>query len=191
MSDYFLPWYQIHPVLKGKTAKDAPISQSTLWFFTEFKIVWIWKWDLQIGTDQLKLPILQRTFWFIWWDKFEVQPTIEVMKTTMNKYQTSIQKETQKTAGSMIDSGGNLFSFLLDSVKFKYPNLSSAEQNVKVMELLKEQFLASQLYEPPTEGHVYPAGESQDPYEDDDMSIVSTRSNEGVAEDFFDALIQI
>ena len=59
------------------------------------------------------------------------------------------------------------------------------------MELLKEQFLASQLYEPPTEGHVYPAGESQDPYEDDDISIVSSRSNEGVAEDFFDALIHI
>ena len=109
----------------------------------------------------------------------------------MAKYHASVQMENQKTAGSITDSGGNLFSFLLDSVKFKHPNLCSAEHNVKVMELLKEQFLASQLYEPPVEGHVYPAGESQDPYEDDDMSIVSSRSNEGVAEDFFDVLIQI
>ena len=90
-----------------------------------------------------------------------------------------------------MDSGGNLFSFLLDSVRFKYPNLSPQEQNVKVMELLKEQFMASQLYEPSTEGYVYPTGESQDPYEDDDVSITSAKSTEGMAKDFFDALIQI
>ena len=51
--------------------------------------------------------------------------------------------------------------------------------------------MSSQLYEPPPEGHVYPAGDSQDPYEDDDVSITSVRSEEGMLEDFFDALIKL
>ena len=125
INDYFLIWYHAHPILKGKTAKDPPIGRNTLWFFTEFRIVWIWKWDFQIRTNQLKLPILQRTFWFKWWDKFEMQPTLEAIKTTMAEYHANMQMENQKTAGSIIDSGGNLFSFLLDSVKFKYPNCNA------------------------------------------------------------------
>ena len=108
----------------------------------------------------------------------------------MAKYEANLKAESQKLAGSIMESN-NLFSLLLDSVKTKYPHLNTQEQNVKVMKLLKEQFMASQLYEPPTEGHVYPAGESQDPYEDDDVSITSSRSIEGMAEDFYDALIQI
>ena len=107
----------------------------------------------------------------------------------MSKYEAKLREENQKTAGSIMDSGGNLFSFLLDSIKFKYPQLSLQEQQVKVMELLKEQFMSSQLYEPPPEGHVYPAGESQDPYKDDDVSITSVRSEEGMME-FFRCLYQ-
>ena len=59
------------------------------------------------------------------------------------------------------------------------------------MELLNEQFMASQLYEQPSEE--YPVGESHDHYKDDDetMSLSPNKSDDAVAEDFFDVLIQI
>jgi hypothetical protein len=67
-----------------------------------------------------------------------------------------------------------------------------AEHKVKVMEAIKEQFLASQLHEP-SEDQVL-AGEAQDPYEDfeddDLMSIASGKSSkETSVEDYLDAII--
>ena len=55
ISDFFLPWYQFHPKLKGKIVVNPPIGRNALWFFAEFRLIWIWKWDFQIGFDQLKI----------------------------------------------------------------------------------------------------------------------------------------
>ena len=83
-------------------------------------------------------------------------------------------------------ASNNLFTILLDSVIDKYSQLSMADQQVKVMELLKEQLMASQINDSHSEGTLYLAGESQYPYEDDDnMSIVSSnKSTEASIEGF-------
>ena len=62
------------------------------------------------------------------------------------------------------------------------------------MELLKEQFMASQIYNShDLKGTICIAGESHDPYGDNDnMSIASLdKSADASMDDFFDALIHI
>jgi hypothetical protein len=188
----FTTWYTFHPKLKGKTTENPPIGRNTLWFFTEFRLVWIWKWDLQIHTDQLKIPIIQRTFWCKWWDGFDEKKAVENIRNTTAKYVTAAEAERNSSTNELIQSS-NLFSLLLDSVRDKYPHLSMSEQKVKVMESIKEQFLASQLHEPNKEEVL--AGEAQDPFEDFDdedmMSIASGKSSRGPSvEDYLDAIIE-
>jgi hypothetical protein len=187
----FTTWYTFHPKLKGKTTENPPIGRNTLWFFAEFRLVWIWKWDLQIHTDQLKIPVIQRTFWCKWWDGFDEKKALENIRTTTANYVATSEAERTTSTNALMQSS-NLFSLLLDSVKDKYPHLSMSDHKVKVMEAIKEQFLASQLYEP-SEDQVL-AGEAQDPYEDfedeDMMSIASGKSSkEASVEDYLDVII--
>jgi hypothetical protein len=189
--DLFHTWYTYHPKLKGKTVENPPIGRNTLWFFAEFRLTWVWKWDLQIHVDQLKIPIIQRTFWCRWWDKFDIKPTAEKIKKTAMEF-VRVAEEEKKLSTNKLMQSSNLFSLLLDSIKDQYPHLPKGDQKVKVMELIKEQFMASQLNEPKEEDVL--AGEAQDPYEDyedeDVMSIVSKSSSvEASMADFLDAMI--
>ena len=62
INDYFLIWYHTHPILKGKIAKNPPIGRNTLWFFAEFRIVWIWKWDFSTRLRSVKNPYFTKNF---------------------------------------------------------------------------------------------------------------------------------
>ena len=116
----------------------------------------------------------------------------ELIHDTTMKY-VKASEEEKKTSTNKLMQSSNLFSLLLDLIKYQHPHLSKAEQKVKVMELIKEQFMALQLNEPKEEDIL--AGEAQDPYEDyededDDMSIVSNKSSKSASiADYLDAMI--
>ena len=121
---------------------------------------------------------------------------MELISSTVKHYEASYIEETQKIVGSLMASN-NLFNLLLDLVRDKYPHLSFAGQQIKVMELFKEQFMASQINDSQvlggSNGVLCIDGESQDPYEDEDEMSTSSIDNmaEPVMEDFFNAFIQV
>ncbi|KAF6152607.1 hypothetical protein GIB67_013054 [Kingdonia uniflora] len=129
--DPFTLWYEFHPKLKGKTATNPPIDINILWYFTEFQITWIWKWDLKTCFDDMKLPILQRTFFYIWWDGFKIERVVALVNKATEEYILSSKTKNQKVVGTLVSST-NVFRLLMDSIKDQYPNLTSEERQVKV-----------------------------------------------------------
>ncbi|KAF6144212.1 hypothetical protein GIB67_004885 [Kingdonia uniflora] len=130
LQDPFTLWYEFHPKLTGKTVTNPPIGRNTLWYFTEFQITWIWKWDLETCFDDLKLPILQRTFYYRWWDGFKTECVVALVNIATEEYILSSKTKNQKAVGTLVSST-NVFQLLMDSIKDRYPHLTLKERQVK------------------------------------------------------------
>src|SRR5206468_1979865 len=142
-----------------------------LCYMAEFKIPWIWRWDLEFHFDDLLIPCISRTFHYKWWDGFPITDTHKLICQTVIEYENAY-KATQKSVS--ISPSDNIFQFLLDDIQKKYPNLSSIDQQIKAMEIIKNQFLAHHqkqdietkiLDDSSSQENQYAvlAGESQDP----------------------------
>lgn len=151
---------------------NLSIGRNTLWFFTEFQITWIWKWDIIFSYDSLKIPVLQRTFHYKWWEKFEIDSTIKQAINVVAEYVKVFEEAKSQPAQPDIQ---NVFTYMMDITQKKFPTLTPLECQLKVFVLLKDQFEASQPYQPeqipssssstPGSSFAILAGESQEPEE--------------------------
>lgn len=193
----FLPWQQFHPQLRGQD--HIPVGKSTLLFFTEFGIPWIWRWDFQCTYNSDHLPLLQRIFQYRWWTGMTQEPMailLQQIKQKTKGYHDAIPKLalTQFPEASAIF---NPFELIKDMIRKQQPLITETDLMVKCMDFMKEKFVNSFGSTPSTipddismvsvssqEGNQYSclAGEAQDP--NDDL----IQDEDPTTEDFWDSL---
>lgn len=96
LQQQFTTWQLFQPVIKEKSNVSQPIGWSSLWFFTEFHITWVWKWSFCLHYDVMKIPTLQRTFFYKWWDKFDTEATVEKAHASIEGYYAIVKEERKK-----------------------------------------------------------------------------------------------
>lgn len=138
----FPVWYKYHPKLKGITAVNPPEGQDLLWFCTEFRINWIWQWGYEIAEDHLRIPEVQRNFFVKWWSRFETDKCLSFIKETVEQYQADYMSQVSSSNPSQ--GPVNFIQQIKMMIHNQNPNLSEHEQDIKLMEIIKDQYLATQ-----------------------------------------------
>lgn len=190
LKNLYLSWYKIHPKFKGRKTSEIPKGKDTLWYFSEFQITWIWRWDLEVQVDDMDIQVLRRTFYYKWWDGFETFKAVERMTAAISHY---TKQEDQKSTAPVF-STDNWFQTLCDQTKQQFPECSMEECRIKVLEQLRQQFLSSQAT---TSSQLQLpaaclAGESQNP--DEDMQSIGgsdSTMQDFTSEDLLDEIIDI
>jgi hypothetical protein len=170
------PFTQYYSQIKGKSADDPP-GRLFLETMTIFGIPWIWRWDIQIGKNQIQLPILQRTFHYRWWTGADINQTLDQIKDKVSELKVQIQAQEKLSIK-------NPFLEISEQLREKFPQATKDELVVKTMSFMKEQFLqtvhtevaddesmasanSKESKEDTNNPFTCLAGESQDPYEDE------------------------
>jgi hypothetical protein len=167
------PFTQLYSQLRGEYV-NKPEGRLFLETMTIFGIPWIWKWDVTIGSNQLQLPTLQRTFHCRWWKGADTNETLERIKAKVAELKVHVQQQEKLSIK-------NPFLEISAQLKTKFPNASDDELIVKTMSFMKEQFLQTISTEVADDESMASAsskddtnnpftclaGEAQDPYEDE------------------------
>ncbi|CAL5204552.1 unnamed protein product [Lathyrus oleraceus] len=186
--DLYNPWCDNSPLIANILSDHLITGQCPFWFFTKFQIPWIWRWSITISQDKFNIPILERIFFYKWWNKMsseEVQKIGNLIRTAITEDQSNKVKEQSSQQMSM----GNLKNFF----QRKYPNESEDEIMVRTLDHMKNQFFST-----------FPAKASRD--ENSSMKTSSSmgsidshnfdclageaQAEDPTAEDFWDAMIQ-
>lgn len=159
---------QYHPQLRES---NVPEGRTFLDAITIFGIPWIWRWDIQIGTNDLGLPILQRIYQYRWWKGAKMEKTIVTIKSKNQE----LRQQQQENFSIKIP-----FLEIPAQIRAKNPSLSDNEIVIKTMDFMKDQFLQSvhkvaddesmtsaKSNEEDNNPFACLAGESQNPYEDE------------------------
>ncbi|CAK8566566.1 unnamed protein product [Lathyrus sativus] len=182
------PWYDNSPLIVKNLSDNLITGQCPLLFFIKFQIPWIWRWTITISRNKFNIPILERNFFYKWWNKMsseDVQNKIKLIEEAIAEDQNKKVKEQSSQQMSM-ENLKNLF-------KKKYPNESEDEIMVRILDHMKNQFFST-----------FPSKASKD--EDSSMKTSSSmgsmdshnfeglagegQADEATAEDFWDAMIQ-
>ncbi|CAK8578897.1 unnamed protein product [Lathyrus sativus] len=182
------PWCDNSPLIVNILSDNLITGQCPLFFFIKFQIPWIWRWTITISRNKFNIPILERNFFYKWWNKMsaeDVQNKIKLIKEAIAEDLNKKVKEQSSQEMSM----ENLKNFF----KRKYPNESEDEIMVRILDHMKNQFFST-----------FPSRASKD----DDSSMKTSSSmgsmdshnfegvagegqaDEATAEDFWDAMIQ-
>ncbi|XP_059643537.1 uncharacterized protein LOC132285374 [Cornus florida] len=133
----YLPWQQFHPQLRGND--NIPIGKSTILFFTEFGIPWIWKWDFQCGYTTDKLPVLQRIFYYRWWSGMTqdpIQALLHLIRKKTMEYMDNVPKLTIPEPEIF-----NPFELVKDMIRKQQPLITEANLMVKCMDFMKNKLV--------------------------------------------------
>ncbi|CAK8569255.1 unnamed protein product [Lathyrus sativus] len=182
------PWCDNSPLIVKKLSDNLITRQCPLLFFTKFQIPWIWRWSITISKNKFNIPILERNFFYKWWNKMsseDVHNKIKLIEEAISEDQSSKVKEQSSQQMSM----ENLKNFF----KRKYPNESEDEIMVRTLDHMKNQLFST-----------FPSKASKD--EDSSMKTSSSmgsmdshnfeglagegQEDEATAENFWDAMIQ-
>ncbi|CAK8561796.1 unnamed protein product [Lathyrus sativus] len=63
------PWCDNSPLIVKNLSDNLITGQCPLLFFTKFQIPWIWRWPITISKNKFNIPILERNFFYKWWNK--------------------------------------------------------------------------------------------------------------------------
>ena len=152
---------------------------------------------MESTNSNLKVPIIQGTFWYKWWNNYETEKCISNVKSAINTYWKVFEQEKQWNAGVLVVTT-NVFQLLFDSIKDRHLQFTLAEYHLKVLETLNEQFNESQSqFTSPSPNLIVPLsqydnqyscllGESQDPYEkNQDQEDYVYHASNATMDDFF------
>ncbi|CAK8533944.1 unnamed protein product [Lathyrus sativus] len=182
------PWCDNSPLIVNILSDNLITGQCPLLFFIKFQIPWIWRWTITISRNKFNIPILERNFFYKWWNKMsseDVQNKIKLIEEAIAEDQNKKVKE-QSSQQMYMENLKNFF-------KRKYPNESEDEIMVRILDHMKNQFFST-----------FPSKASKD--EDSSMKTSSSmgsmdfhnleglagegQADEATAEDFWDAMIQ-
>ncbi|CAK8533945.1 unnamed protein product [Lathyrus sativus] len=182
------PWCDNSPLIVNILSDNLITGQCPLLFFIKFQIPWIWRWTITISRNKFNIPILERNFFYKWWNKMsseDVQNKIKLIEEAIAEDQNKKVNEQNSQQMSM----ENLKSFF----KRKYPNESEDKIMVRILDHMKNQFFST-----------FRSKASKD--EDSSMKTSSSmgsmdshnfeglagegQADEATADDFWDAMIQ-
>ena len=133
--DLYNPWCDNSPLVLKIQSERLIYGQCPFTFFTKFQIPWIWRWSISISTDKLEIPILERNFFFKWWNKMspeDIGKIISNIKSTLVEDKGSGSKDCSQQPLSMAN--------LKDYFQKKYPKESPEDIMVRVLDYIKNQF---------------------------------------------------
>jgi len=181
ISSLYNHWCDNSPLIAKVASSNLITGQCPALFFIKFQIPWIWRWSLKISKDGFNIPILERNFFYKWWNKMSPEDIQAIVKDINN----TIKEDESKR---LKDQDTNQFSLaqMKNYFQKKYPRESEEEIMVRTLDYMKTQFFKT-----------FPTRVSKE----DDMSTSSQGSVEILAgesqpleeptpEDFWDALIQ-
>ena len=152
IKNLFLPWTEVYPKLyKKKEGTDFPLGTKTLFFHTETRMPWIWKWDLEVQLNELQYLVLNRTFWYRWWNQCDIKPLVESISTAITEFRTQAKKH-EVSQPVTVSTNTNFIDLLRQQLEIARPNASQAEIQIELLDLVKNQFLAIQQFSQPTPG---------------------------------------
>ncbi|KAH7859089.1 hypothetical protein Vadar_031426 [Vaccinium darrowii] len=179
---------QYHPLIRGR--QNLPEGKSFLLFMTENSLPWIWRWDVQIKHNNLGLPNLVRTFHYKWWTRgMNTDTTLNEVKAKIQNFMKTVRSQEKKPIS-------NPFLEISKKIHEENPSLSEDEVVIKTMDFMKNQLF--ETFKAPGDDESMTsaksveddnpftclAGESQDPYEDEDP-------NGATLADYWDGITQL
>jgi hypothetical protein len=145
-------------------------------FFIRFQIPWIWRWALNISKDRFNIPILERNFFFKWWNKMSPDDVQNIIKAI----NIEIQEDESK---KLKDQDASQFSLAQMKSYFqkKYPNESEDEIMIRTLDYMKAQFFRT-----------FPTGkeDAMSTSSQGSIDILAGESQPPTPEDFWDGLIE-
>ncbi|WJX54562.1 hypothetical protein P8452_40431 [Trifolium repens] len=169
-------WCDNSPLILKIASDNLITGQCPALFIIKFQIPWIWRWSLKISKDRFNIPILERNFFFKWWNKMSPEDVQNIVSTINN----SIQEDNSKKL-----KGQNATQFSLDQMKTyfqkKYPNESEDEIMIRTLDHMKSQFLK-----------IFPSckEDTMSTSSQGSMDILAGESQSPTPEDFWDGLIE-
>ncbi|CAK8531617.1 unnamed protein product [Lathyrus sativus] len=182
------PWCDNSPLIVKHLSDNLITGQCPFLFFTKFQIPWIWRWSITISKNKFNIPILERNFFYKWWNKMsseDVQNKIKLIQEAIDEDQNNKVKEQSSQQMSM----ENLKNFF----QRKYPNESEDEIMVRILDHMKNQFFStfSTKVSKDEDSSMKTSSSmgSMDSHNFDDLA-GEGQADEPTAEDFWDAMIQ-
>ncbi|CAK8565449.1 unnamed protein product [Lathyrus sativus] len=87
------PWCDNSPLIVKNLSDNLITGQCPFLFFTKFKIPWIWRWSITISKNKFNISILERNFFYKWWNKMSSKQMS--MKNWKNFFQRKYPNETE------------------------------------------------------------------------------------------------
>jgi hypothetical protein len=174
--DLYNSWCDNSPLILKIASDNLITGQCPALFLIKFQIPWIWRWSLKISKDRFNIPILERNFFFKWWNKMSP----EDVQNIVSSINSSIQEDKSKKL-----KGQDATQFSLDQMKSyfqkKYPNESEDEIMIRTLDHMKSQFLKT-----------FPSckEDAMSTSSQGSMDILAGESQSPTPEDFWDGLIE-
>jgi hypothetical protein len=175
--DLYKPWCD-NSILISKIASNRLITgQCPAIFFIKFQIPWIWRWSLNISKDRFNIPILERSFFFKWWNKMSPEDVKKISEAINKEIQEDESKKSKVQDASQ---------FSLDQIKNyfqkKYPNESEDDIMIRTLDHMKAQFFRT-----------FPIGkeDAMSTSSQGSMDILAGESQPPTPEDFWEGLIEV
>ncbi|CAK8542078.1 unnamed protein product [Lathyrus sativus] len=182
------PWCDNSSLIVKYLSDNLITRQCPFLFFTKFQIPWIWRWSITISKNKFNIPILERNFFYKWWNKMsseDVQNKIKLIQEAIAEEQNNKVKEQSSQQMSM----ENLKNFY----QRKYLNESEDEIMVRILDHLKNQFfstfLTKALKDEDSSMKTSSSMGSMDSHNFDGLT-GEGQADEATVEDFWDAMIQ-
>lgn len=170
----FTEWVNNTPYISAYS-KEYIAETAMLFFFMQFGIPWIWKWNLSAGLNQSNIPCLKRKFYSKFWQKL-----LKIDKETNVAYGQELEEIIQKTinedkANKVQKEEHTPFSEVFQKIKRTQPLQNTEEMVAAYIEEMKRGFMQHFKEDVETTSNTSQstdentftclAGESQDPNE--------------------------
>ena len=135
ISGLYNHWCDNSPLIAKVASNNLITGQCPALFFIKFQIPWIWRWSLKISKDGFNIPILERNFFYKWWNKMSPEDIQAIVKEINNTIKEDESKRIK-------DQETNQFSLtqMKNYFQKKYPRESEEELMVRTLDYMKTQF---------------------------------------------------
>lgn len=177
---YYSKWVEISPqIIEAQHENKIIEGMSSLHYFVQFGIPWIWKWSPEVSYTTQQIPCLKRIFYTKWWKKMlrkndngiiECQETIDKIESSIELYSEQIRLQSQRDSPSPFQQIARKIRMVDNQISREdFMNKYFEEIKKDIEKNFPSQGTENMSLSTNEEDEEYLAGESQ--YEEEDIMI--------------------